>query len=378
MELRKTLILTLLFTAFAWVDSLAQTREKELARLEFVIDSASKAYIQKQNTHALTIGVLEGPQTQAYSFGAIDPTDNRLATAQTVFEIGPISHTITAALLAIYVNDGTIDLHSPIVHYLPDTLKQHPVLSQITVQQIANHTAGLPIMPDNFAHVDSLNANNPDPDFPLDPIQVYQSADLYEYLLNYQGTANAPGTEYVVSHLGYAILSAILSETTGKSYEELLIEHMNTPLGLQNTGTVPYADQDYAMSHLLSGELVLPGTYSVLAGALGVKSSLRDLLLYLRAHFALPEAPIEHALSLTRQFTHYLPPETDLGLAWEMTLQHEHFVYTFQGDAIGSSTYIAFAPDGRKGVIILSNAAESVKEVGDAILEALLKVKPAR
>lgn len=378
MELHKNLILLLLSIFFISGQALGQTRAKELARLEFVTDSASKAYVAKNNTHAITLGVIEGAQTQAYSFGSIDPTDNRLATAHTVFEIGPMSQTFTATLLGIFVNNGSIDLETSILEYLPDTLKNNPVLKDITVKMLANHTAGLPMMPDNFADPDSLNSNNPYPEFPLDPIQEYSKEDLYAYLLHYKGTEIAPGSDYKQSNLGYALLGVMLTEVSGKSYEELLIEYINKPLGLTNTGTVPYENQDYAMSHILSGAMVVPGTYKAFAGSLGVKSSLKDLLLLVRAHFALPETETEHALSLTRQFTYYIPPETDLGLAWEMNLKQEHLVYSYKGDANASSTYIAFAPDGRKAVVILSNAAETVQQVGDAILDALLNVKPAR
>lgn len=356
----------------------SQTRAKELARLEFVIDSVAKAYTSLSNTHAITLGIIEGAITQAYSFGSIDPFDDRLATAQTVFEIGPISQTITATLLADFDRKGLVDLDGSILDYLPDTLRQNRAFEGITLKQLANHTSGLPRLPNNFPLADTLNANNPDPEFPLIPEQVYGAADLYQYLENFPGSGYAPGDHYSPSDLGYALLGVILTEVSGKTYEELLVELFCQPLGLENTGSIPYADQDYAMSHLRSGEMVLPGTYNALAGSLGIKSSLRDLLLYVRAHFVLPESDVEHALSITRQFTYYIPPETDLGLGWSMHLQQEHLVYSYHGDANGSSTYLAFAPDGRKAVILLSNAAEPVKEMGDAILEALLNVKPTR
>lgn len=360
------------------LNSHAQTRARELARLEFVIDSAGKAYTAKPNTHAITLGIIEGSITQAYSFGTIDPTDPRLATAQTVFEIGPISQTITATLLADFAHKGYLDLDGYILDYLPDTLRQLKALEGITLKHLANHTSGLPRMPDNFAHPDSLNANNPHPDFPLDPIQEYSAGELYRFLELYAGPAHAPGTAYQPSDLGYALLGVILTEISGKTFEGLLREQFCLPLGLENTGSIPYADQDYAMSHVLSGDMVLPGTYHALAGALGIKSSLRDLLLYVRAHFVLPETDVEHALSLTRQFTYYIPPETDLGLGWSMNLQYEHLVYSYNGNANGSSTFLAFAPDGRKAVVLLSNSAEPVDKIGEAILEALLHVKPSR
>lgn len=354
----------------------SQTRAQELARLQFVIDSVSQAYTGLPNTHAITIGIIDGGNTQAFSFGAIDPSDNRLADAQTVFEIGPVSQTITATLLAAYADSGYVDLDVSILQYLPDTLQNNPHLMDITLRNLSNHTSGLPLLPDNFASVDSLNP--PDQPFYIDPVEAYTADDLYDFLLHFQGGDFTPGTDYQYSELGYGVIGTILSRVSGRTFEEMLIERFTSPLGLENTGSIPYADQDYAISHGISGADMLPGTYDALAGAMGIKSSLRDMLVYARAHFVLPESPIEMALARTRQFTYYIPPETDLGMAWHMHLTEENLVYSYYSDARGSSTYIAIAPDERKAVVVLSNSAESVEECGRQILIALLRLKPER
>lgn len=355
--------------------SQAQTRAKELARLDFVIDSVSQDYTSKTNTHAIIIGIIEESRIQAYSFGAIDPMDDRPATAQTVFEIGPYSQTITATLLATYADMGLVDLDQSILHYLPDTLRNNADLADITLKHLANHTAGLPRLPDNFASADSLYAL--DPEFPMHPMEAYHKEDLVEFLLHYSAGV-APGSDYQYSELGFAVIGEILTAVSGLSFEELLIEHFVTPLGLENTGSIPYADQDYALSHVITGMDILPGTYQAFAGALGIKSSLRDLLLYIRAHFALATTPVENALARTRLFTYYIPPDVDLGLSWHMKPMNQDLVYTYMGDARGSSTYMAFSPDSQKAVIVLSNAAESVNELGEWIMEALLNVKRER
>lgn len=370
------LVGTLIISSLLWsLKSQGQTRAKELARLDFVIDSVSQDYIGKSNTHAIILGIIEESRIQAYSFGSIDPVDDRPATAQTVFEIGPYSQTITATLLATYADMGLVDLDQSILHYLPDTLRNNAALADITLKHLANHTSGLPALPHNFASADSLFAL--DPEFPMHPMEAYNTEDLIEFLLHYSGGI-APGSDYQYSELGYALIGEILTDVSGLSFEELLIEHFVTPLGLENTGSIPYADQDYALSHVISGGDILPGTYQAFAGALGIKSSLRDLLLYIRAHFALATTPIEQALARTRLFTYYIPPDIDLGLSWHMKPMNQDLVYTYFGDARGSSTYMAFSPDSQKAVVVLSNSAESVKELGDWIMEALLNVKKER
>ena len=61
-----------------------------------------------------------------------------------------------------------------------------------------------------------------------------------------------------------------------------------------------------------------------------------------------------------------------------MKPMNQDLVYTYLGDARGTSTYVAFSPDSQKAVVVLSNAAESVSELGELIMEALLNVKKER
>src|SRR5690606_40060335 len=76
-----------------------------------------------------------------------------------------------------------------------------------------------------------------------------------------------------------------------------------------------------------------------------LKSSVKDLLTYAKAHFKMPATDLEHALAQTRQFTYFNPPDTDIGLAWHMYLMGYEPIYWHNGGTFGSSSYVAFSPD---------------------------------
>ena len=86
----------------------------------------------------------------------------------------------------------------------------------------------------------------------------------------------------------------------------------------------------------------------------------------------MPESDLEHALALTRQFTYFNPPDTDIGLAWHMNLIGDELVYWHNGATFGSSSYIAFTPDRKIAVVVLSNSAEPVDEISKSILARIL------
>ena len=61
----------------------------------------------------------------------------------------------------------------------------------------------------------------------------------YAQLIARMELINQPGTEFHYSSFNYILLGTILEQVTGKSYAQLLQEHILTPLGLENTGFGP-------------------------------------------------------------------------------------------------------------------------------------------
>src|SRR5579863_77002 len=86
------------------------------------IDSAARKYIQKANTVGLSIGILKNGVISTYNYGETARDDHKLPDANTLFEIGSITKTFTATLLAYYANEGKVKLTDPITKYLPDSI----------------------------------------------------------------------------------------------------------------------------------------------------------------------------------------------------------------------------------------------------------------
>jgi len=89
----------------------------------------------------------------------------------------------------------------------------------------------------------------------------------------------------------------------------------------------------------------------------------------------MPQSPLENAMTNTKLFTFFLPPDTDLGLAWHMNLLDDLTFYWHNGGTAGSSSYLALSPDKKSAVVILSNTAISVDDKGKSILDNLLHTK---
>lgn len=317
-------------------------------------------YTRKPNTHALAIGILDNRNSARYFYGQVDREGKQLPDENTSFEIGPVTTTFTATLLASLSLNGAVDPDTPVTIYLPDSVTANPALRGITLKNLANHSSGLPRLPDNL---DTAA-------FGADPAGSYGVEKMFRFLMDFDG-GTVPGEAYAYSDLGFGLLGVILSEITGKTYGELIEEYISAPLALTGTTDSPQGEEDAVDDR----DEKRPLTADAFAGAMGLKSNLIDMFAYIKTHFASPDTDIEHALAYTRQFTFFDPPETDIGLGWHMRLNGDNLVYQHQGQTLDSSTFVAFAPDRKKAVIILSNAPESVESMGNKILEALLDQK---
>ena len=77
-----------------------------------------------------------------YNYGETAQGNGQMPDANSIYEIGSITKTFTATLLAYYANEGKVKLNDPITEYLPDSVATNKQLQSITLEMLANHTSG--------------------------------------------------------------------------------------------------------------------------------------------------------------------------------------------------------------------------------------------
>lgn len=140
-------------------------------------------------------------------------------TVDTVFRIASLTKQFTGVAILQLCERGLLALEDTIDKYVPD----YKEAQRITIYQLLTHTAGLvqfPGFPPGNGVID-MNA-------PRGPqiINYYKDHELiYE-----------PGTRFSYSNLGYIILSAIVEQVSGLSYEAYIHEYLFKPAGMTNSG----------------------------------------------------------------------------------------------------------------------------------------------
>jgi CubicO group peptidase (beta-lactamase class C family) len=342
--------------------SLVKSSNPLKSELDKKVDSVARKYIQKSNTVGLSIGVFKDGKISTYNYGETKKGNNGLPTANSIFEIGSISKTFTATVLAWYVNEGKLNLSDPITKYLPDSVAANPELKNITLVSLINHTSGLPRMPANFASQRLYDESN--------PYKNYTRELLFGYLKSCT-LKSTPGTKYAYSNLAVGLLGIILEQISGKPYEQLVSEIICKPLGMKSTVQHLYTlmSSRFTTVYDEEGQQTLAWDFDALASCGSLKSTANDLLLYTKANMIKTDSKLSKAFELTHQITFYNEPK--LGLAWHIIKVDGVSYYFHNGGTGGSSSFLAYNIEKNIAVVILSNASTSTDGTGVGILKKL-------
>ncbi|HEY8928524.1 MAG TPA: serine hydrolase domain-containing protein [Mucilaginibacter sp.] len=327
------------------------------------VDSVARPYIQKANTVGLCIGIIKGGKTSIYSYGETKRGSGRLPTADNFFEIGSITKTFTATLLAWYVNEGQVKLSDPITMYLPDSVAVNQSLKGITLLNLINHTAGFPSVPDN------LKGNMTDP---FNPYKDYSKQLMYSYLKTCKLNSK-PGEKYVYSNLGVGLLGVILQYVSGKSFEQMVREIITRPLDMLSTAQYlnPLISPRFVSVYNSDGQPTVAWDFDVLASCGALRSTMNDLLKYTSANMHPGTGELSKAIELTHKVT--FNKDVKVGLGWHIIQVDGVSYYFHNGGTYGSNSFLAFNPEKDIAVVILSNAYEPTDAVATGILRELVK-----
>ncbi len=339
------------------------TSNPMLTATDKMVDSIARIYIQKQNTAGLSIGIVKDGKISLYNYGETAKGNNKIPDANTLFEIGSITKTFTSTLLAWYVNQGKVSLNDPITKFLPAEVAANPQLKDIKLVNLSNHTSGLSSMPSNTALQRPYNEAN--------PYKNYNKQLLFDYLAKCTLIAN-PGERYAYSNLAAGLLGVILEKVSGKSFEQMVADVITQPLGMKSTiqHLYPMLSPRFATVYDEEGAATSPWDFDALASAGALRSSMNDMLLYVKANLNNKSmSPLEKAIDLTHQIT--LNNDARIGLAWHIIVVGGVDYYFHNGGTGGSSSFLAFNKSKNLGVVILSNAAESTDPTGVSLLRKL-------
>jgi len=167
--------------------------------------------------------VQDGRLVAVKGFGVQDPGGApQPVTADSLFRIASMSKAFTALAILKLRDDGKLLLDAPAETYVPEMRGwKYPTKDsrKITVRDLLNHVAGY-VTDDPWG----------------DRHQPLPEKDFSALLKAGVPFAQAPGSRMEYSNLGYATLGRIVTNTSGKRFQDYIRDTILTPLGMTSTG----------------------------------------------------------------------------------------------------------------------------------------------
>ncbi|KAK4443224.1 beta-lactamase/transpeptidase-like protein [Podospora aff. communis PSN243] len=300
--------------------SLSEVRE----RLD-ALRGQIQVLVNEAATAGLSVGVLhEGTLVHTSHYGYQNLREKESPNDDTVYHLASLSKALVAAGLGVLVDEGKlswdtrlvdIDL-SPRFHQRDKEVEAHT-----TIRDILAHRMGLSMRMNYWAQMEQ--------ELLLPPNEAINVLGDLNKLADFRTTIK-------YNNWTYAVAALIIEKLAGKSVEEFMQETFFRPLGLTRTTFASTPADNCASAHITLSdgtpfEVPSPriGNGTLLCGAAGMKSSIRDSLVLYDAFLSAledqtstglsstPGNPIRKAVDLFT--TQNKKGTTEYGLGWFLT-----------------------------------------------------------
>lgn len=155
--------------------------------------------------------------------GKNDEQGQKPLTKDTMYGIGSTSKMFTTVAVMQLVDQGKIDLDTPVVQYIPEFTMKDERYKQITPRMLLNHSSG-------------LNGSS------LTNAVLFEDNDTYAYdtllkQLAGQTLKAAPGAYSVYCNDGFTLAQILIERVSGMNFTSYIHRYITEPLGMANTKT---------------------------------------------------------------------------------------------------------------------------------------------
>jgi CubicO group peptidase (beta-lactamase class C family) len=180
----------------------------------------AEAAVKDGRTAGISFVVTKGGAVVASGAYGLADLENRVpATVDTVYAIGSLTKTFTAAAVLALADDGKLSLDDPLGKFVPSF--PEPGRSA-TVRQLLNHTSGI------------RNMTSLGPRYWAQAGREIEPADLVAIFAN-EPSDFAPGSAYRYSNSGYVLLGLVVEKASGMPWGAFVTKRFLAPLGLSGT-----------------------------------------------------------------------------------------------------------------------------------------------
>jgi beta-lactamase class C len=297
------------------------------------------------------------------TYGVREAGGKEKVTPDTVFRLASLSKGFAGTLAAIEVDEGKLDLSTKVKSIVPQfELRRAADTAAVSLEDVLTHRVGLP----PYAYDNLLEAGKA----PLDILSQYKSVRSIcpvSDCFSYQNTT-------------FNIIATAIEKVSGRSYDLMLQSRILDPLGMTETSLGKKGlmqTGNWARPHRRKGldwyPVDVTEPYYRVPAAGGVNSSINDLAKWMIAQMGeRPDVLSDKVLDEAHRKRVPTPSEsarqrslktpvtsTHYGLGWRIYNYAGHQLINHSGSVEGYFAQIAWLPDRKSGIAVLSNTRAS-------------------
>lgn len=275
------LIVLLLFTAAP-----VQALEEEVRTYT---ESYIEEQIQEGSFYGASVSIVQdGEVVLSEGYGFADVQSQLEAEAETLFRVGSVGKSMTAAATLQLVEEGALSLDTSVTDMLSITLANEPE-ETVTIPHLLTHTAGFDETAIEF-YTDSLD-------------NVSYTRFLEERT---PPLKRKPGTEVEYSNVGLTIAGQLADDASGMSFPEYVDANIFEPLGMEDSSFAQHEDPSRVSASYI-GESAHPYSYFHMVPAGSITTTADDMARYMTAHLKRdPSLASENSFTLMHEPQFYM------------------------------------------------------------------------
>ncbi|WP_101925554.1 MULTISPECIES: serine hydrolase [Luteimonas] len=361
-------------------------------------DARVEAAMRSRDVPGMAIAIVEdGEIVHAKGYGVRRLGAPERVDADTIFPTGSTGKAVTAAALALLVDDGKLDWDDPVIDHLPDFRMYDPwVTREMTVRDLLLHRSGL-----------GLGAG----DLLFIPRTSRSRADIVRALRHLR-PATSFRSGYAYDNILYIVAGELVTVVSGQPWETFVRDRIFAPLQMRTATSDEqdrFATANRAQPHArldarlrgLGPQQVLPeleGLGQVGAPAGGLSWSAHDFARWLQVQLALGALPDDRGRLYSEAVAHamwtpqvpvpihpYPAPITDItpqfsgyALGWNVQDYRGVKVVQHGGAVFGVLAFTVLVPERNLGISLQINAedVEVLRGLGFELLDHYLGFEP--
>jgi CubicO group peptidase (beta-lactamase class C family) len=278
------------------------------------------------------------------SCGLLNTVTGIEATDDSLWQIGSITKVWTATLAMQLVDEGLLDLDTPVADYLPELrLADADAAKAVTMRHLLTHTSGI------------------DGDVFTDTGRGDDCLEKYVALLSQLRQIHPIGATWSYCNSGFSLAGRVIERITGGTWDAAIRDRIIAPLGLTHTVTLP---EEALLFRTAAGHVDVDGKRRLTpvwglprsAGpAVLISATPSDVLAFARMHMTGGLAPdgtrvlSSASVRAMAEFHTEVPDKYVLGDSWGLGwIRFDwggHELVGHDGNTIGQAAYLRVLPD---------------------------------